>query len=1433
MSKKLKRGGQLPRQGWIRNHIMQVKSTRGEVECPMINIRVGDCVKPHRWLVDSGAKESVIDHEFYRQNFQNEKLDPMEKGVLFRGADGSPLVMLGSFLTSFLFDKIHIVGRVFVCQGITTTRLIGANILSQFDSWGIDNKRRYFIIGDLEIPLVEEATKPPHSSDVTLAKDVVVPSRCSQIVLASLQSRFIPSELIFQPDRRLFYKKQLLIPVCLVSTNFFDSTTTIRITNPTDKEITIKRGAKLGRVINSVDDYELVLQDGNDQCQRINSVQKMTQKEMEEILKKEHKELYNLFCESIKNLSATETTELLRLLFKYKHVFSVDDTDIGNTNIITHRINTKSDKIVYRRQYRHSEDQHRQIEEEVEKLLECGVIKPSMSPYNNPVLMVPKKEKGKWRFCLDCRYINDLIEDQYFPIPRIDDVISSLSGATIFSVVDQTSGYHQVELEEESSDMLAFSTRKGHYQYTRLPMGLRGSGMTFQKMVTLLLSGMLQTEVLAYLDDCILYGNSIKQHMNTLEEVLKRFGNANLKLKPRKCRLFQTSIVYLGYLVDSTGVRPNPEATKLIRDIPNPSNVKEVQRFIGKANYYRRFIPNLAMIAHPLYELIKSKGRDQFKWTEEHQGSFDKIKSILTSNQVMGHPRLDREFVLDVDASDYALGVELSQPDGNGALRPIFYGSRHLSKSERNYSATARETLAVVFGCEQFREYLQGRRFTIRSDHNPLVWLRGMKEPKRPYSGWIMRLEQFEYKIEYRPGKEHANADYNSRVSGMPEPNKCFSRGTQTVDIMPIMKSCVNSYEKTKELLKHSECGSLFNNYEHPESNITAVGARVDPSKSPLLSVIEKPPDVQGSLNSYKAEIEARDDPRESISLGLLGTGINGRDDPLKSHSSKTIAEIGTGEREDPLKFHSPEIAVEMRADGRDDPLESPPAEIVLTQQRQDADIAPVIRKILNPQDDIELTKKGERLWRDRKRLKINNGLLVRQYQVRALLKPIEQIVLPSCLKDMVMETLHDSPFAGHFGVKRTAVRVQLRYYWPGYLVDIEDWCKSCLVCQQRKSPSNLNVAPLTSIHTGEGPFERIALDILKLPLTQSGNQYLLVIEDFFSKWVEAFPLKRTVAPCVAQCLLNGWVSRFGCPYTILSDQGTEFESKLFKSLNEMLQVKKLRTTTYHPRTDGMVERSNRTLIDILSKYCEKTDNWDLKLPLVLFAIRTSEHSTTGFSPFSLVYGREAKIPWDIAYGPAPNTPMPREDWVAERKKHMSKVFQMVQEITKKKQMVQKKYFDSKLGKFQVFEMGEAVMYCDPGTRSKVGKLNKPWLGPFKVVEKVSDALYKVDLNGKVTMVNAERLKKFYPRRIANDDSDGDGGYVQECNTSDEESFEEAIGGEEPPGQVENAHLQGNEPQVQEHVELPNPIEGWGENGELRCNIDPGNIVQGGRRREV
>ena len=541
------------------------------------------------------------------------------------------------------------------------------------------------------------------------------------------------------------------------------------------------------------------------------------------------------------------------------------------------------------------------------------------------------------------------------------------------------------------------------------------------------------------------------------------------------------------------------------------------------------------------------------------------------------------------------------------------------------------------------------------------------------------------------------------------------------------------------------------------------------------------------------------------------------------------LAHLGVKEKGDVLRY--PE---EDKNDGNLKPINSTkldisnpqdqPLGLISELQAKDKDIGPVMAMLQNPDQNLDLTPQGEKLWKIKNKLTIQEGVLVKHYKFRAGLRPIEQIILPECLKNMVLETLHDSEYAGHFGVKRTMARIKMRYYWPAYQQDIEDWCKTCGICQERKNPPNRNIAPMTSIDSGQGPFEQIALDILKLPKTERGNEYLLVLEDYFTKWVEAFPMKRTVAPGVAQCMLNGWVSRFGCPYSILSDQGSEFTSHLFKCLSDTLKAHKMRTSTYHPRTDGMVERSNRTLIDVLSKYANGEPDWDLRMPLVLFAIRSSEHSTTGFSPFKLVHGQEARIPWDIVYGPTPNEPLPHDKWVAARKSEMIKIFKMVKDHTKRAQMHQKTYFDKNLkGKFISFNKGEKVMYCDPACRIKEGKLNRPWSGPYEIMDKVSDALYKVSIKNEEVLVNAERLKKYYARTEQR---------RSEATLPESDSDEDD---DDDPQIPENNRAQGpdiaEEPQpepVEVRQNIREPI--MRDGGRLWCNVDPRNMIPRGPR---
>ena len=1333
---------------------------------------MGSEKRPLTWQVDSAAANNVIDETSMLEHFPEVCIQKIPEGIGFQSADGSQIHMVGFFSSIFWFGGKKMVDDIYVCRGVTKTRLIGSTLLKRFSSWGIENKAGLFKADDIEIPLVQSVGNAPRISEVRLKKNITIPAKSYCFVRGELPYKYNPTEFVFHPNFKIFQRKQVALPVCLVANDVLDGSVMIKITNPNVESKELGRDTKLGKVMANLNEY--TLSSGTVQelkgIKNINS-NTLDKDEMENVLK-QHKELYKLYIKSAVNLTSSEKVKLLRLLYKYKDVFSRDDNDIGTAKIIKHKIIPKSKEVVYRRQYRHTEEQHRRIDEEVDNLLKAGIIKESMSPFNSPVLLVPKKEPGKWRFCLDCRYINDLTEDQYFPIPLIEETIDCLSGATVFSALDMTSGYHQVLLDEETSDMCAFSTRKGHYQYTRMPMGLRNSGTTFQKMVSLLMTGMLHTEVLAYLDDCILFGSSNEQHFKTLEEVLERFKQAGLKLKPRKCQLFKNEILYLGFLIDERGVRPNPEATRKIKELPEPKSVLEVQRFLGKVNYYRKFIPKLAHIGHPLYELTKKASRAKFTWNSEHQAAFEQLKSILCSNQVMGHPRVDKQFIVDVDASDFALGVELSQLDKSGNERPIYYGSRRLEKTERNYSATARETLAAVFGCELFSQYLQGKKFILRTDHNPLVWLRNMKNPKRPYIGWLMRLEQFNYEIQYRPGKLHINADYNSRLPDLYEDNG-ISVATQTSEQLdPVhhvaQKVCSNIPSETIRKFSKSE-----------EQQV---------ARQPLLKM-EK---------SVSAKI-----PPPKVQQVAQGCNVREALSDQRGHEEKIKDVI--------------------------------PQQCMAQQQEMDSDIGPILKRLKDPnlnEDLGDLTEEGKILWRDRKKLFIKDGVLFRKYSVKAGLTPINQVVLPKPLRNMMLESLHDSVLSGHFGVQRTMGRVKLRYYWPGYLNDTEEWCRTCLICQKRKSPQSKNITPLQNLDVGQGPFEQIALDILKLPVTPRGNQYVLLIEDYFTKWVEAFPLERTAAPSVAQCVLNGWIARFGCPFTILSDQGSEFRSKLFKSLTTMLQIRKLRTSAYHPRTDGMVERSNRTLIDVLSKFAEKVPDWDLRLPLVMFAIRTAEHTTTKFSPFFLTYGKEACIPWDIVYG-SPCEPLPQEEWADARRKEMEEVFRLVKQHTSKAQHHQKQYYDKNIkGKLDSFKVGEYVMLCDPTCRVKEGKLNSPWSGPHEIIDKISEALYKLKVKDNEVFYNVERLKKYYPRKPLEHSGNGELSFVSddEEEENNNEELDEPINNNGQPADEEPANpnevsIQGNPPVTNNREPLMR------EGGKYWCNVDPANVLAEGETR--
>ena len=345
-------------------------------------------------------------------------------------------------------------------------------------------------------------------------------------------------------------------------------------------------------------------------------------------------------------------------------------------------------------------------------------------------------------------------------MPRIDTCLDCLSSAKIFSTLDLQSGYWQLEVSEEDRPKTAFITKYGLFEYRKMPFGLCNAPSTFQRCMELILNGLQWKTLLIYLDDVIIYSDTIESHLKQLDLVLTRLREAGLKLKPSKCDLIKSSVLYLGHVVSKDGLQPNPKIVDSVLKWKVPQNVKETQQFLGLCNYYRRFIKNFSKIAAPLHQLTHKN--TSFLWTKETEESFERLKTLLCSSPILGYPQSEGQYILDTDASDIGVGGVLSQIQGE-ETRVLAYASKKLDVHQTRYSTTRKELLAVITFITQFRHYLLGQKFILRTDHSSLRWLFSFKDPQGQIARWLEVLSQYDFEIHHRKGNQHQNADALSR----------------------------------------------------------------------------------------------------------------------------------------------------------------------------------------------------------------------------------------------------------------------------------------------------------------------------------------------------------------------------------------------------------------------------------------------------------------------------------------------------------------------------------------------------------------------------------------------------------------------------------------------------------------------------------------------
>ena len=460
------------------------------------------------------------------------------------------------------------------------------------------------------------------------------------------------------------------------------------------------------------------------------------------------------------DLTDEQNERVHRLLEDNREVFSTSEFDLGRTDLVRHKIDTGSNRPFKQQLRRHPMAYLPVIDEHVDKMLANNVCEPSNSPWASNVVLV-KKSDGTLRFCIDYRQLNSLTVKDSYPLPRIDTCFDALGDAKYFSTLDLRQGYWQVENDPETADKTTFITRRGAFKFKVLPFGLSNAPAVFQRLMNMVMQGLTWEACLVFLDDIIVISSTFEQHLERLSAVFGRLRSANLKLKPSKCKLFQLKVKFLGSVVSAKGIEPDPDKLAAISDWPVPSNLTELRAFVGLASYYRRHVEGFSDIAKPLSELTKKN--QPFIWGPEQQTAFETLKDRLMKYPVLAPPLPEGKYIIDTDASDFAMGAVLQQ-EQHGTVRVIAYASKTFDAAERQYCTTRKELAAVIYALKEFRHYvLGGVHFLLRTDHGALTSLFRTPVPIQQQARYLNFLADYNFDIQHRAGSQHGNSDGLSR----------------------------------------------------------------------------------------------------------------------------------------------------------------------------------------------------------------------------------------------------------------------------------------------------------------------------------------------------------------------------------------------------------------------------------------------------------------------------------------------------------------------------------------------------------------------------------------------------------------------------------------------------------------------------------------------
>ncbi|GAU41760.1 hypothetical protein TSUD_13610 [Trifolium subterraneum] len=953
--------------------------------------------------------------------------------------------------------------------------------------------------------------------------------------------------------------------------------------------------------------------------------------------------------------------------------------------------------------------------------------------------------------CVDYTDLNTACPKDAYPLPCIDRLVDNSSGFKLLSFLDAYSGYNKIPMAVADRTKTAFMTESGNYYYNVMPFGLKNAGATYQRMMNKVFRGEIGDMLEVYMDDMIVKSHEEVDHTIHLRKVFEQARKVNMRFNPEKCTFGIQAGKFLGFYLTERGIEANPDKCRAFTEFPTPNNKKSIQTLNGMLTALSRFIAKSAQHALLLFKLLRKESA--FEWTEECEQALQHLKKALSEPPVLSRPDVGEVLYLYLAVASEAVSATLIRETLEGQ-KPVYVTSKALQGPELIYQRIEKVALALVTAARRLRYYFLAHTVVVRTDQ-PIKSLLVRPDMAGRMLKWSLELSEFDIRYESRKAlKAQVLTDFVAEMTCPPSSTDGANKWTIFVD------GASNAAGAGAGIILENEEGILIEvsiALSFPTSNNQAeyeaflAGLRL--AEDVGAKEIKIYTDSQLVASQVLGEYQAKNDNLSEY-LALVKEKITKFDSAEIQHVPREhnkradiLSKLASTKRKNGNKSVIQEILSH--------PSIQKPTRVLDINAIRDANcwMNPIYNYLAHgtlPNDEKEAATVKRRAC---SYTLLDNKLYRRGFSI-PLLKCADEATA-----DYILREIHEGINSQHLG-GRSLARKALRagYYWPTMQQDAKEHVKKCHQCQRH---GDMHLAPPHELKSlsSPWPFAWWGMDILG-PFTRGNLQckYLIVGVDYFTKWAEAEPLPEIISFRILRFFKRDILCRFGIPQAVVTDNGTQFIDKTFRGFLAKINTKHHFTSVEHPQTNGQAEAVNRVILRGLRRRLgDAKKQWVEELPHVLWAYRTTPHSTTGETPFRLAYGTEAVIPVEIGE-PSRRTEAPLDEEMNDEAMReeldlaMREELDLVEEIRTSaslkeaslKQRVAAPH-DTKVIK-RDFEVGSLVLRRN-AKDSHEGKLAANWEGPYRVRGKTDNGAYHLEtLQGKEIprTWNAQKLKQYY-----------------------------------------------------------------------------------------